>query len=247
MRLRALPLPLFLVVTACSFQVGSQTNGDQGRATFSYDACLFGCTVDQPMMDGTRESIQVHASSIPRVTVSSSDPSILGVGDATHDCCQSDGTCATVDLATVCGIGETTSFLHVNVVAQHAGTAKLELRTQDGNVFDSVSMTIASAASLSVQCDPAILAKGQSCAFVWIARDASDVELRATTGVELTTSDTGVAQFREAGGIFSPVVPSTTASQGLFGTEVVAQNAGDAIVTAQTKGASRTLAIHVTP
>jgi hypothetical protein len=171
-----------LMLTACSFQLGTSTNGDSGHAKFEYGSCLFGCTVDQPMMNGTTESIRVVASVIPPVTVRSTDSTVFSVGEATRECCPAQGACQVLDASTACANGDSVSF-NVPIIATGPGSAELVLDQGDGTRFDGVSLTVAQPKSLVVSCGNAgsvTLVNSTSCALSWTARDASGTALMST-------------------------------------------------------------------
>jgi len=241
-----------LVLTGCSFHLaplGSSTVGETGHAEFSYSACFFGCKVDQAMMVGTSEMIRVKATSIPKVTLRSTDEATLSIGDATRECCvPNGGACHDVHVSDDCASGEVSTSLSVFVVANAPGSAKLVL-DQDGDTFDAVTLDVAQPASLTVSCgsgtSKVALAATASCSLGWTARDASGNALMASTGVTMTTSDAKIADFQAT--ILSADASSITAMQGMLGSTLTAHAPGDATVSANASGATGTLAVHVTP
>lgn len=242
-----------LVLTACSFQLGSSTPGTGGHAQFEYASCFFGCKVDQAMMVGTSETISVSSSSsssIPAVRPQSSDESVFSVGEATRECCTANA-CHTLTANTACASNETAT-LSIPIVANGAGSADLVLdRADDTGVFDSVTLTVAQPKSLAMSCgkststDVAIV-QGTSCSLGWTARDASGNALMATTGVTMTISDPTVADF--SSGLLSTHESSITATQGLLGSSLNGLSVGGAVITATaSSNVSTQFGVAVTP
>jgi len=240
-----------LVLTACSFQLGSSTQGETGHARFDYGSCLFGCKVDQAMMVGTSEVISVSSSSssIPAVTVRSTDESVFTVGEATRECC-TPNACRALTANIACNSGETAT-LSIPVVAVGAGSADLVLDQDAQTTFDSVTLSVAQPTSLAMTCgsstttDVAIV-RGTSCALGWKARDASGNVLMATTGVTMSISDATVADF--SSGLLSTHESSITATQGLLGSSLNARSVGGAVITANAPGGVTTqFGVAVTP
>jgi hypothetical protein len=248
------PLPFLIASLAlaplaagCSFHLGSSTQGNQNQATFSYGSCLFGCSVDEPMMLGTQESIHVTAPDIPVVTVSSSDETVIAVHGATRTCCDQANTCRTIDATVACNANETTTALDFTADTKAVGTADLVLRAADATVFDSVTLTVARAQSLSLQCDnapgPVSLRAGDTCGLGWTALDAQGRALMASTGVNVATDSADVAELRE---LFGQSTPSLVATQGFLGTSVVGIAPGDATISASVGEAKTSIVVHVT-
>jgi hypothetical protein len=236
-----------LILTACSFQLGSSTSGEDGHAKFEYASCFFGCSVDQAMMTGTAESIRVTSSvDIPPVTARSTDSSVVSVGEATRECCLPKGSCRTLVSTEACASGETAT-LTVHVVANAPGSAELVL-DHEGAVFDAVALTVAQPESLVISCNGTAaitLAKDGDCGLAWTAKDAHGATLMASTGVMMTTSDPTVADF--SSGLLGTKSSTVTATQGLFGTSLVAHSAGVTTIDASASNATSQLVVHVTP
>lgn len=235
---------------ACGFHIGPTPNGAQGNASFSYSACLFGCDTTRPMMLADEEHVEVSGSIPDGVVVETSDPSIVSVKSASRMCCPNDadaGTCHTIALNDACATNETAS-LDVVVDAPGAGSTDLRLKKADGSVWDSNTLTVEKAASLSLACNTpkaVTLADHATCDVTWVATDASGQGLMSTKGIHLTSSDGAVAAF---GSFAQTNQADIQATPELFGNvSVVAVAPGDATVTASGGGTTETLAVHVTP
>lgn len=205
----------------------TSTTGEMHRATFSYGGCVGTCSVDQPMMVGTEETIHVAATPIPAVTVTSSAPSIVAVHDVTRGCCDT---------------------LDVRVMALSPGVSDFTLATSDGSTFDSVRLRVDAPKSLTLTCGSSsgavTLARGATCAIAWTAARDDGAALRTSTGVTLSSTNADVVLIQPFLGVASPTVE---ASQGLFGPQLVAEGPGDASIQATALGAATTLNVHVTP
>jgi hypothetical protein len=201
------------------------------------------------MMAGTEETIEVSASSIPAVTVSSSAQNVVTVGSVIRTCCTqgSNGTCRTLGATDACDASESPT-LTVTVDAHASGTSNLSLVATDGSTFDFVPLAVAEAAAVDLACDekpgPLTLALNGSCALGWTATDASGNKLMATQGVTLLTSALIVVGF-ETFLSLTPVV-SLQASQAFFATPtLVATGVGDATVFVIASGVSTQVGVHV--
>jgi hypothetical protein len=237
-----------LMLTAC-FELGSATNGDAGHVKFEYGSCLFGCKVDEAMMNGTTEKIRVTASSIPPVIPRSTDSSIIAVGDATRQCCPSNGNgpCRTLGSNNACNDSEIPS-LDIPVVTKGVGTAELVL-DQGGTPFDSVTLKVAAAGSLVLSCgEPGTfdMKTGDECGLSWTASDSNGDALMATTGVTVTTSDPTIAALST--GFVASNASTIEASQQLFaGSSVTARAPGVATISASAGNATSKVLLSVTP
>ncbi len=239
---------LGLLLAGCNFSLGSSSSGEQHQVTFSYGGCFFGCAVDQPMMLGTSERIDVKGSSIPAVGVRSSTPSILAVGDTSRTCCAPSGTCRTLATSDACTADETPS-LSVTVNALGEGSASLDLVGADDATFDAVTLTVARPAALAVTCNtkppPIQLASGSSCAVAWTATGADGKPLMASAGVTLKSSDAKVFELQAFAG---PLETEVASQQGFLAqTTLVPTGPGDATLTATAGAVSTTATVHVGP
>jgi hypothetical protein len=234
----------------CALHFGTSTSGSQNNVTFADTQCLFGCSVDQPMMLGTEESLTVRSSNeIPAVTIVSSDPSVLSVTDSSRSCCDANSeNCSTVETWAPCPAGQKTTTLNVDLKTNAVGRADLVLHRADATLYDSVSIEVARAVTLDLSCAnhpaPTSLSLGQSCAIGWTAKDSQGRELLASSGVDLESSDGHVVGFEE---LFGAPTNSTQGTQGLLGTSLVAVGPGDATISASAGGAAASMTVHVTP
>ena len=239
-------LLLTIPLTACT--LGEVTHGEKGNATFAYGVCLSNCGLDMAMMHGTEELIEVKASTIPDVTVTSTAPDVVGVKSASRECCSSSvlGTsCRTLGSGESC---TSTERIHmaINVVANASGAAEIVLTQSDGTVFDQVSMTVAEPATIELEGlknDKLTLTRGTNLVAGWKARDAAGNELMATSGVQLSTSDASIVDFQSTW--LSPRASTVDATSIVLGTTIDPEGAGDAIITAKARDASSATLVHV--
>ena len=239
---------LGLLLAGCNFSLGSSSSGEQHQVTFSYGECFFGCAVDQPMMVGTSERIDVKGASIPAVSVHSSSTSVVAVADTSRTCCAPNGSCRTLAASDACATDETPS-LSLTVNALGEGAAELDLVGADGATFDSVTLTVARPAALALTCDtkppPILLASGGSCAVGWTATGADGKPLMASAGVTLKSSDAKVFELQALAG---PLLTEVESQQGFLAqTQVVATGSGDATLTATAGAVAATTTVHVGP
>jgi hypothetical protein len=253
--MRSLALIAAVALTsACSFS--TSTSGEDNHASFSYDACLFGCATTQAMMVGTEESIGVSGS-IPPVAVLSSDPSVVAIGQESRTCCRANdsSSCQTLAPTDACA-PDMTARLSISVSALAAGTAKLRLVQSDGTTFDDVTLTVAEPVGLAVTCSsdgnnaPMPSTVTQSCFLGWTATDKGGNPLIATTGVTFTTSNANVVAFSGPSSLLGQpqIVDTITPTQALFqSSSLMPTGPGDAIITVAASQAKVLFAVHSTP
>lgn len=148
-----------LLVTACSFDLGDSSSGDEGAARFEYVgwSCLFGCGMDQRLLAGTEQTISVtgpHADDAG-IVASSTDPGVATFTvDRRCDCEKSDANGTTYmssnesdgcqpDFRLVCD-----NMIKVRALAP--GEAGLELHASDGALIDRTTVRVAAAASVTL-------------------------------------------------------------------------------------------------
>jgi hypothetical protein len=256
-----------LVGSVCACSSSSQgnksntvgtTQGDLGNATFAYAGAgciLFVCPVSRAIMLGSTEPVAVSpvSGSVPVVTASTSDGTLLQASITTRECCQRSAnseTCRTIDPTTDCASAETAS-VELSVVALGVGHAKVLLLTSDGSTYDSLDFPSEPAASLALSCQSSQssvtdIAVASTCFMRWDALDAGGTALESSTGVTLSVSPLSVAGFEQ--GLGSPVAQQDGDQGTLLGTSLVGLAAGDATITASAKATTAvgaTLVMHV--
>jgi hypothetical protein len=127
------------------------TPGEQGRVAFNYQrSCFFGCPLEQPLLVGTRERIELSdAGDVEQLQVAASDPAIAEFAVERECFCQRrddehDRVEITQD-ASCSGIREKHCDNTVLVQALAAGVTDLELREGD-RLIDRVAVEAATAA-----------------------------------------------------------------------------------------------------
>ena len=206
-------IALALGGAGCSFDLGlGGTRGENGEVRFSYsdwqECFLFGCSVDQPMLHGTREVVGI-SSIDPRtgLTIASSAPDILQVSyEVSRSCCSEDAegtSCGSLAPGQTCDAEVQESYLaHVSALAP--GEADLEVRDAGGELVDWIGLRVEAAARLELGCgldgnEPPLadLGVGHSCRYHVRAYTAADEELKATHGVLVQIVDADVAVLHE--------------------------------------------------
>jgi hypothetical protein len=119
---------------ACSGGSDPTLEGDLGEVDFTYVsgfACMLGCSLSDPLPIGVTQRVRVSATSpgdtLPALTLRSSDPTILAIGDV-------------VPSATLLGLELTGTAL---------GATKLEL-FKGTKLYDSVTVLVETPASLGL-------------------------------------------------------------------------------------------------
>jgi hypothetical protein len=242
-----------LALPACSVDLGSDTEGELGRAKFAYaGSCFFGCAIDHPVLAGGRARISVEGKNLPELTARSSDNAVLTVEThRTYLCCKSGSDtleCALGSQNDACGPGFTKSIEHSLMVRGHrAGSARVTLVDGGGNEVDTLPLDVAAASVARVRLyeeketrDVAgiELAPEGSIQLEVLFKDESGRALEAQSGVMLKLDDPAVASFD--GGLAS-------VEQGTFlGTpKLVGRKAGSTTLHAIAGGVERTFTITV--
>jgi hypothetical protein len=239
------------VAVACSFHIGGETNGTHGNADFSYSNCFLGCTTTTPMMLGDEEIVSVTGSLPASVSIETTAPSVVSVKSADRQCCSSNadggGSCREIALNDACDPGETGS-LNVTVDAATVGSSVLLVKKSDGSVWDSVSLSVEQAASLSLACNTApnvTMAPNAECPITWVAKDSTGRGLMSTAGLHLTSSDKSIVALS---GFLTTNQSDMVATPQILGDVTAhAVATGDATITGTAGGVTETLAIHVAP
>lgn len=212
----ALPL-LSALLVGCSFDLnlGDTTHGALRQANFAYSsgACLFGCTLDQPMMVGSTGTIVVSGDRLPDELSVHADP--LGVLATSvvreRSCCFNQGNsggCAPIGDTDVC-TGDLTTTFTLTVHLLKAGKAPLQVFDAQGALVDFAMVEAKDPAVLAVSCAPVSggttdapldtihLGVGGRCDLSVEARDESGQALRATDdGFALSIDDATVSVLR---------------------------------------------------
>jgi hypothetical protein len=199
-----------LALPACSADLGSETEGELGRANFAYaGSCFFGCAIDHPVLAGGRARISVVGKNLPELTARSSDNAVLTVEThRTYLCCKSAGDTAECALGSqndTCGPGFDKSIEHSLLVRGHrAGSALVALVDAGGNEVDRLRLDVAAASVARVRLyeeketrDVAgiELAKDGSIQLEVLFKDESGRALEAQSGVFLKVDDPSIASF----------------------------------------------------
>lgn len=202
-----------LVLVGCSTE---STRGELDRLDFEINSpgarvgeqCFISCAVDHPLMLGTVETISVTT---PKLTTflhgTSGDPSVLAVEDDVRTCCS--GTCEKGDRYDEClAEGKEASYsTSFKVTAVGTGTARLELRTVSGELYDRLAIDVHAPHTIELQLrqrdDGELVYRrvdtleltGKHVDVRAIVRDRDGEWLFATRGVTMQLPDMDVAAF----------------------------------------------------
>jgi len=258
------PLPLFLLLAACTAQtsspgdggvtLGTSTTGKNGKLQFAYvsSQCDLGCALDRPVVQGAMITIQASGADSTVPYTMAVAPTSLGMVTTTETCtCSSSngngGSGRTVGVTQTCNAGETRScVVSGDVQTAGAGTASIEVLDASGDVVDSAPFTIAPAdridQSVTIANQPATAASDGSYA----AHVGDPIEIHSVVysgdqkmvftkhGLDPSYSDTEV------------VASDPNVTLGATDTEyAVAKAPGDASVTMTAVGAKATVVLHV--
>jgi hypothetical protein len=125
--------------------------GEQGLVAFHYQrSCFLGCSIEQPLLVGTRERIELSdAGDVEQLQVSASDPAIAEFALERNCFCQRrDDEHDRIEIAedaTCSGIREKHCDNSVLVQALAAGVTDLELRDDADRLIDRVAIEAATA------------------------------------------------------------------------------------------------------
>jgi len=250
-----------LSAAVCGCAAGaSKSNGTRGeldKVDFTYQlSCFFGCPLEQPLLQGTREQIALSADGdVEGVTVTSSDPAIASFAvERTCYCERSDST-SRLELR---DDGVCPSIWHkhcdnaVLVEATASGMTTLELRDARGGLLDRVRVLVQTAhdarfvATLPDRLGPVMgthfeLQNAQSLQLALTLYDDDGLALLAPQGVSWHVDDVQVATL-------SGFLTGSGADvhDGLS-VDVQATGPGDTEVHVSVPGLDTSVSLHVAP
>jgi len=196
----------------CDEQAREGTLGEAGRVEFRFQrSCFFGCPLDQPLLEGTRERISLDGPGDgDGVVVSSADPDVLEVA-MQRDCfCRredgSSGRLEIADDASCDGPWEKHCDNDVLVAPHQSGDTDIELRDADGKLVDRTTVHARRADDArfsavypdrlgAVEGDAFELAAGAALELEVELYDDEGRVLLAPEGVTWRVGDTSVAQL----------------------------------------------------
>lgn len=137
--MRSLLVCVAVLASACDldldFDLTGETVGKNGRAEFYYGGidCFFGCSLDRPMVVGLEEVVHVQStggSGVPNGTVDLIPGGIAQL------------------VSTDDGVNQ---GLTIRVRGESAGTTELQVRIQDGQLFDRVDLEVSTIDSIEIE------------------------------------------------------------------------------------------------
>jgi hypothetical protein len=234
----------------------SGTRGELGHIDFNYQrSCFFGCPLEQPLLAGTREQIELSAEGDAKgIRVKASDPDVAAFAiERTCYCDRSDND-SRLEIredARCPSVWRKHCDNHVLVEALDAGETWLELDDAHSDPIDRARILVHEAhdahfaATLPNRLGPAEgthfeLKDGQSLDLELTLYDANGLALLAPEGVDWHVDDVAIATL--AGFLIGP---GADVHDGL-GVTVQAASPGDTSVHVEVPGLSDEVAIHVT-
>ena len=260
-----LPL-LSALIVGCNFDLhlGDSTPGALRQANFAYSsgACLFGCTVDQPMMVGSTGTILVTGDGLPDELRVHADATGVLATSVTRErsCCVNHGnssSCSTIGDNDVCTADLSTTFV-LTVHLLKAGKAPLQVFDAQGALLDFVIVEAKDPAVLAVSCAPVSggttdapldtihLGVGERCDLSVEARDEAGQALRATDdGFTLSIDDAKVSVLRPSFDFIDLEDPSVSDVLAASSGQLLARAAGATMVNVTAGSLKRALPIEV--
>lgn len=234
----------------------SGTPGELGHVDFNYQrSCFFGCPLEQPLLAGTREQIEVSArGDAEGVRVKSSNPDVAEFKLQRACYCERSDNDSRLDIredAKCEGVWHKHCDNQVLVEAHDPGSTWVELHEADGTLIDRARVLVHEAhdaqfaATLPDQLgsDEGTrfdLANGQSLGLQLTLYDAKGLKLLAPEGVDWHVDDVQIATLS---GFLIPA--GADVHDGLAVT-VQAAGPGNTSVHVEVPGLSDEVAIHVT-
>ncbi len=207
--LASLAVAALVTLGGCSVELGSSTEGEEGRVRFSYasSSCLFGCAIDRPILAGSSTRISMDAGGARELWAVSSDPDVTVWTRHAYSCCRSSGsstTCAVAREDRSCEAGWTLSIAQsMEVTTRKAGSARIRVTDAEGAYVDAITLAVADPAQVVLTAadqplDRVDLMVGAARHLVLEARDARGQLLEAQNGLSLSVEDKGIASFDDA-------------------------------------------------
>lgn len=246
-------------VAGCDVELGDTTMGELGQVEFAYSSnCLFGCTLDHPLLPGTSARISVsEPGDVPGLEASTT-PADIATAVVEQSCyCERSGDGwaegASVGPDDSCETGFTKRCDNDIVVTAHApGDCQLELRTPEGGLLvDRTTLFVRNPRSAwfehfgaggeaSSVADIQLLVGQREAVRVRLEDDEGRAML-VTGSVEWTISDGSVAGFPQwLGAPLDTIVTDDIA-------DVQAVAPGSAVLTMRAGGLEHSATLHVSP
>lgn len=248
---------LLALATGCSFELGSSTEGAEGRASFAYTgSCLFGCAIDHPVMAGGSARISIFGDGLPEVVGQSSDDGVLTVKtEHSVSCCTktpTSSTCSTPEEGGTCPSGTTRTVSQwMNVVGHAPGVARLSLFKPGGELVDSIDIPVADAAKVTLHVADASLERvdlaiGAGKILDAYPHDAKGQPLESS-GLRFVVTDPTIASFNDPAWFMgNPAGVSEIEPGGLFTTATLrGRKAGETTLRVQAGSFSQTFPVTV--
>jgi hypothetical protein len=203
------------------------TEGDKGALTFEYDACLFGCGLDRPALQGSAVTLEVKGGAADAALVARL------AGGAAATISNQNYSCTAADCR-----------LFVTVETKDAGEAKVEVTDKSGKLVDGAVLHVRPAARIDVE----VRGRTAGADGVHAVREGEKLAVKSTVlaadGAELIFSYHGVSQTYADESIVGPdegVVLGATDVE-----DALAKKAGDTSLAIRAVGAETVVRFRVT-
>jgi hypothetical protein len=207
----ALASAFAMTLSACSIELGDETQGQQGKVSFQYTSlsCFFGCALDRPMLVGSKESISVRGPGVdaPDLRLSSSDPSVATFAVRRACYCERKTSDESTSITSSEGEGCDSGYTHachntVDATAHGAGSADCILEDGSGALIDRATVRVDEAARAAILDEdknagvaPSFVAKvGETLTVRAVLENARGQELLASEGVHWAVEGDALGQ-----------------------------------------------------
>jgi hypothetical protein len=234
----------------------SGTPGELGHVEFNYQrSCFFGCPLEQPLLVGTREQIEVSKQGdVDGIRVRASDPDVAEFAVERACYCERSDNDSRLDIredAKCTGVWHKHCDNQVLVEARDPGQTWLELHDADGTLIDRARVLVHEAhdAQFAATLPDRLgadegtrfdLAHGQSLGLQLTLYDAKGLKLLTPEGVNWHVDDVQIAT------ISGFLIPAGADVHDGLGVTVQATSPGDTSVHVEVPGLNDEVAIHVT-
>jgi hypothetical protein len=224
--------PLLAIATSLAAIVGcanesGPAESELGRVRLTFMTyfgygieCIDGCGLERPLMEGTIErgglASTTLGENLPALTATTTDTSVAAIDLTLMTCCQEangNGDCYEGDDYDGClGRGGEASYGYLfELRGGHPGSTALELRTQDGALYDRFTVNVRRAASVEFQVEEymesgsvsgngfrtvnSLELVGTHASVRAIAFDSNRQRLLASHGLSMVVQDPAIAAF----------------------------------------------------
>jgi hypothetical protein len=243
-------LPAVLLPLGCSLDTTNSSTGELDTLRFQYreSACVFGCSLERPVLQGSAVVIEARGGDVNvRRHARLANSTVGRIESQQESCyCEANGNARGVELSGLCPASETkTCRISVQIETLAAGDAKLEIVDAEERVMDRIAVNVRSAVRMETRVKSDASVSGGR----YEVRRGKEIalECRAFTadGKELIVGRHGVShQYADK----SVMQPGGIDILGSSDVEIMtASKVGETVVTARVAGAEQQVRFRVVP